>query len=277
MSGFHWLASYPKSGNTWLRLALWALRHGRPGGIGDVVGWIPVSGGRTAFDAMLDIESSDLEWAEVELLRPRFYEAMARQATEPMLRKVHEAWLRTPAGEPLFPPAVTLGAIYMVRDPRDVAVALSFHLDLSLDETIAFMADPAAGLFSKTTRLYRQFACPLLTWSLHVESWLDTPDVRVLAVRYEDMVADLPAELGRVARFLGWSAEPEAVAAAIEGSRFDRLRSEEERMGFYEKPPGMERFFRRGEAGGWRDTLTPAQAARIERDHGAVMSRLGYR
>ncbi|HEY0832749.1 MAG TPA: sulfotransferase domain-containing protein [Azospirillum sp.] len=277
MNGFYWLTSYPKSGNTWVRLALWALRHGRPPGLADLAGWIPVSGGRTAFDEVLEVESSDLCGAEIEALRPRLYEAMAREATEPMVRKVHEGWVMTPAGEPLFPPAATIGAIYVARDPRDVAVALSHHLGVPQDEAIAFMAAPDARLFSKFRSLGRQFTSRLLTWSRHVESWLDDSGARVLVVRYEDMSADLPAELARVAQFLGWAPGPEAVTAAREGTRFDRLRSEEARKGFREKPPEMERFFRRGEAGGWRDTLTPAQAARIERDHGAVMARLGYR
>ncbi|MBF0304980.1 MAG: sulfotransferase domain-containing protein [Alphaproteobacteria bacterium] len=277
MSGFQWLASYPKSGNTWLRLALWALRHGRPVDFAALGGWIPVGGCRAVFDEVLGVESSDLTEAEVETLRPRLFESLAGEATEPMLRKVHEAWLRTPADEPLFPPAVTLGAVYVVRDPRDVAVALAHHAGMAIDDAVALLAAPAAWLVASARTTGRHLTCRLSTWSLHVESWLDAPGLRVLPVRYEDMTTDMPAVLGDVAAFLGWSGvRPEAVIAAVEATRFGRLRDQEARRGFRDKPPEMPRFFRRGEAGGWRDTLTARQAGRIERDHGRVMERLGY-
>ena len=50
----------------------------------------------------------------------------------------------TPAGEPLFPTAVTRGAVYIVRDPRAVAVSFANHLAETIDETIVRMDDPAA-------------------------------------------------------------------------------------------------------------------------------------
>lgn len=276
MSGFYWLASYPKSGNTWMRLALWALHHGRAIDFADFVGWIPVGGSRAVFDEVLGVESSDLTEAEIEALRPRLMEILAGEATAPMLRKVHDAWVRTPAGEPLFPPAVTLGAVYVVRDPRDVAVALTHHAGMTIDEAIALLGAPDAWLVTSARTTGRHLVSRLLSWSQHVESWLDAPDTRVLPVRYEEMLDDMPAVLGEVAAFLDWQAPPEAVAAAVEATRFERLRDEETRRGFREKPPVSPRFFRRGEAGGWRDTLTNRQAERIERDHGSVMARLGY-
>ncbi|MBF0395100.1 MAG: sulfotransferase domain-containing protein [Alphaproteobacteria bacterium] len=67
-----------------------------------------------------------------------------------------------------------------------------------------------------------------MSWHQHVESWLDAPGIRLLPVRYEDMVADMLAILARVVDFLGWSAPAEAVAAAVEATRFERLRAKEE-------------------------------------------------
>jgi hypothetical protein len=62
----------------------------------------------------------------------------------------------------------------------------------------------------------------------------------------------------------------------VDAVRFDRLRAAEDQDGFVERQPGMDRFFRRGIAGGWRDSLSPEQIARIESDHGTMMRRLGY-
>ncbi|HYH21259.1 MAG TPA: sulfotransferase domain-containing protein [Azospirillum sp.] len=272
MSGYYWIASYPKSGNTWMRLALWALRHGKAVDFTEFAGWATVSGLRSVFDEVLGVESSDLTAAEIEALRPRVFEAVAEDAPEPMLRKVHEPWILTPAGEPLFPPAVTLGAVYLVRDPRDVAVALSYHQGVTLDKAISFMASPPR----ERGAVQRQLDYHWVSWQRHVESWLDAPGIRVLPVRYEDMVADMRAVLSDVAGFLGWDPSSAAIAAAVEATAFERLRAEEEKQGFGEKPAHMERFFRRGRAGGWRSVLTPEQAARIQHDHGAAMLRVGY-
>lgn len=272
MSGFYWLASYPKSGNTWMRSALWVLRHRRPVDLTELVRWAPVSGARAVFDAVLGVESSDLTTNEVEALRPRVFEALARESAEPLLRKVHEPWIRTSNGEPLFPFDVTLGAVYIVRDPRDVAVALAHHEGVSIDEAIAIMDAPPP----RTHSAHRQLDFRWVGWRWHVESWLGAPGIRVLSVRYEDMVADLSAVLAQVVPFLGWNATPQAIAEAVEATSFERLRAAEERQGFAEKPSRMARFFRRGEAGGWRSVLSPDQAARIEHSHGPIMSRLGY-
>ncbi|MBF0394216.1 MAG: sulfotransferase domain-containing protein [Alphaproteobacteria bacterium] len=274
MSGFYWITSFPKSGNTWIRMALWALSHGRPLDFDKFTNWIPMAARRVVFDEVLAVESADLTVEQVETLRPRLFEALACDAPEPLLRKVHEAWVLTPAGEPLFPSSVTLGAIYIVRDPRDVAVAVAHHFGMPFDAAIDFLASPDSRVGPSLPRRYLPYR--MLNWGQHVEGWLDAPSLRVLLVRYEDMLADAPAALGHVAAFLGWDTNSDAIGRAAEATRFERLRAEEERGGFREKPPGMGRFFRRGQAGGWRDTLTPEQAARIERNHGTVMARLGY-
>jgi aryl sulfotransferase len=62
----------------------------------------------------------------------------------------------------------------------------------------------------------------------------------------------------------------------VGATQFDRLRSEERAGHFPETLRGDRPFFRRGIVGGWRDTLSSAQVARVESDHGEVMARLGY-
>ncbi|HYD69829.1 sulfotransferase domain-containing protein [Azospirillum sp.] len=277
MAGFYWLVSYPKSGNTWLRLAMHCLQNG-----GDAVDFAvasrfaPVAADRRAFDALLDVESSDLTPTEVASLRPRLLEAQARATPEPLFRKVHDAWTLTPLGEPLFPPAVTLGALYIVRDPRDVAVSYAHFYDLSLDAAIAKMADHGNELAKGWTRLGIQLPQKLLSWSGHVESWLDAPGPVPLLLRYEDMLADTEGALARVAAYVGWAADPGLLARTAAATRFGVLRGQEDRHGFRENFNASRPFFRRGEAGGWRDTLSAEQARRVEREHGRVMALLGY-
>src|SRR4030067_3581246 len=187
MTGFYWLASYPKSGNTWLRLFLASLdRGGIPIDINNKQFDTQVGALRLPFDQFLDIESTDLTVSEIISYLPRKYEIEAASANNPLLRKVHDAYLITPKGEPLFPPAVTLGVIYLARDPRDVAVSFALHLGKSIDQTITMMADPQAMLSSERQRQTTQFPQFLYSWSSHVKSWLAAPGIRRLVLRYED-------------------------------------------------------------------------------------------
>lgn len=274
MTGFVWLASYPKSGNTWLRLMLQSLLAG-----GQAVDFrapevfAPIAASRTELEAVLDVPAGELTEEEAEILRPRLYEELMGARSAPLYRKVHDACRLTAAGEPLFSPAVTRQTVYIVRDPRDVAVSLAHHTGRSIDQAIALMADPQATFGLADRRQLRQV---LTDWSGHVESWLrDGP--ALLLLRYEDMLADPVAALGRVVRHLGLKAPTGDLDRAVAATRFDRLRAAEDRDGFRESPVAAERFFRQGVAGGWRTALTPAQARRLVTAHGAVMDRLGYR
>lgn len=230
---------------------------------------------RREFDRILDLESADLTDDEISCARPRLYEIMAQQADVPLLRKTHDAWEITSSDEPLFPPKVTLGAVYITRDPRDVAVSFAYHWNQSVDKTIAMMNDPLSMMWNSRKAPSRQLPQHLSTWSRHVESWLDAPIPRLL-LKYEDMLFEPVATFNVAARFLGFTSTPANIEAAVEAVRFDHLRAAEDRDGFRERQPNQERFFRRGIAGGWQDSLTAAQVKRIEADHGTVMRRLGY-
>jgi hypothetical protein len=98
----------------------------------------------------------------------------------------------------------------------------------------------------------------------------------LLTLRYEDISADPRAAFHDVVRFLGEDPAPERLEQAIAFSSFESLRAQECERGFRERPPALAAFFRSGRSGGWRDVLTPAQAARIERDHGREMARFAY-
>jgi len=275
VAGIWWLASYPKSGNTWLRAVIASLVSGRAADINslDVLGSNAIY--RFGFDDGLGIESAALSFEQVTNLRPRAYEVWAAEAAEPIYCKTHDAYRATPAGEPLFPAAATRGAVYVVRDPRAVAVSFSHHSARPLDETIARMDDPHAVFGRAAGQLYQQIHEQLYRWSDHVESWLAAP-FPVHVLRFEDMHADPAGAFAGVARFLGLPCDPERIALAVESTAFFRLQAQERATGFREKPYKAEAFFREGSVEGWRRVLTAEQATRIAAAHGAVMQRLGY-
>jgi hypothetical protein len=270
-----WLASYPKSGNTWLRAVYTAWESGDAPDINELKGGL-IAGARHLFDDALGVASSDLTRAEVEVLRPRADEVLARTAGEPLLRKAHDGFFAGPMGEPVISVAATRAAVYMIRDPRDVAVALAHHEGKSVEWAAGKLNDPSAG-----TGGVRGFAGQLRqrlgTWSEHVVSWVDDAPFPVHVLRYEDCVADPVAAFAAALRASGLEAAgDERVRAAVELAAFDRLRAAEDRDGFKERPPAPERFFRRGSAGSWRDELPAELALSIREAHANVMARFGY-
>lgn len=287
-----WLASYPKSGNTWLRMLIanLAAKDDQPVGINDLSATGNIASARGPFDDLLLIDSGLLTHDEADCLRPRVYEELARgtadderdpRKTPPDVHfvKVHDAYTLTPLGEPLLAGARGAdGAIVIVRDPRDVAPSLASHRNTGIDDTIAFMNDRNAEISANTSKQDSQFRQKLPGWSAHVASWLDQADIPVHVVRYEDLQIDTAAVLRRALQFAGQPATDDDICRAVRFADFARLRQQEEENGFREAPrQAGARFFRRGEAGAWRDELTPDQAARIEADHASMMRRLGYR
>jgi len=275
VAGIWWLASYPKSGNTWLRVALATLLSGRPADINTMPFVRVIANNRARFDTALGIESADLTAEQETNLRPRAYELWAADAAQALYCKTHDTYRRTPAGEPLFPSAATLGAVYVVRDPRAVAVSLANHLAEPIDKAIARMEDPAAGLWASSPRLSTQLSQRYGCWRDHIDSWLGAP-FPVHLLRYEDMHRDPQAAFAAVAAFLGLSSDRERVATAVDAASFSRLQAQERAMGFVEKPIQAAAFFREGRVDGWRQVLTAEQNARIVEANEPVMRRLGY-
>ena len=259
-----WLASYPKSGNTWLRAMLTALRNGPQLDVNDLDGG-PIASARDHVESWIGFASSDLTPGELD-----------RTLDEVRFRKIHDALLSAPEGAPIVPSDRTKGAVYVTRDPRDVAVSYAYHTGRTHEWAVDELANPAAFMVGPPGASGAQARMRLGTWSEHQREWTRQAPFPVLVVRYEDMSADPRAELTRVARFAGVDADQERVVAAVNAARFDTLRDQEDTTGFHSAPAWDRPFFRRGEAGAWRDELAPELAAKVERDHAEVMAELGY-
>ncbi|MFY7779053.1 MAG: hypothetical protein ACOVQ8_12240 [Elstera sp.] len=139
--GILWLASYPKSGNTWVRLFLAALAR-----VPDLATMAGTSRGATArllLQGALDISLVGLSSAEIGALRPLAYRHLAAGNTgAPLALKIHDCYRDTPGGGPLFPPEATAHCLHLVRGPRDVCLSLAAHSAVTVDHAIAAMADP---------------------------------------------------------------------------------------------------------------------------------------
>jgi aryl sulfotransferase len=265
--GVIWLASYPKSGNTWVRFLVANLLAG-----------------------------SALETTErLQGLVPDIHDRMSASDRRSWLGQpvqLAKTHLVHRAGPPFS--GATDGFIYIVRNPLDVlASAMNFRA-LTRPGSAPGGADTSPGEYAE--RFLASGGDPVWigegfgTWAEHVRSWREaSAEHHHVWVRYEDMLADPHAEAGRVASFLGLHGDDGAVRAAVEASSFERMaaierrEAAERRAGFFGSRH-MARggagagvwFMHRGAGGGGRLVLSPQQVARAERSFGPLMRELGY-
>lgn len=273
-----WLASYPKSGNTWVRLLLGNLLNLKDDSaeqdeLNPVSG---ISSARWPFEQIGGLNTYDLTPSEIDHLRPDVYREIAKSDPAPTFVKVHDAYQINASGQAIFPAECSRAAIYIVRNPLDVAVSYSHHLgDLSFERIVAIMQDDDHTIGGKNKDQLHQF---LGSWSGHYLSWTRQNAIPVLVVKYEDLSGNTAKELKRIAEFadLPASSFTMSFADAVEASRFDRLQEIEAQRGFVEKPQNASRFFRSGRSGEGREKLCPELQSVLIGQHTEVMDELGY-
>jgi len=278
MSDLIWLASYPKSGNTWTRAFLthylgeeedeFDINHLASG---------PISSNRALFDQTVGIEASCLLPDEIDNMRAAAFRQLASERKSALFIKTHEAWRRAPNGEQIFPSDVSRGVVYIVRNPLDVVLSSAHHYASSVEDCVAHLNDEAFTLSRVDGDIGHQLIQPLGSWSSHVRSWLDESGLATCVLRYEEMLADPVAAFGGLVRFAGLAYDQGKVAAAAQATSFEELRRQESDLGFRERPRRASApFFRQGRAGVWREQLPPNLVTTVVSVHGEIMHRLGY-
>jgi hypothetical protein len=268
-----WLASYPKSGNTWLRAFLHNL----------------LSDGQEPYDinqlARFTAGDSSMHWythldprpaesfskEDIAALRPRAHEVIAQAFPQAALVKTHNAMVAD-RGTAMITMQHTAGAIYVIRNPLDVVVSYANHNGLTFDRMIEALNTPGHQTNNNADNCYEVRG----SWSEHVSSWTGNRDPRVRAVRYEDMLQRPGETFGALCKFLNVPVERERLDSAIERCSFGVLQEQERLRGFNERSSRTERFFRVGKAGQWRKVLTSLQVDKVVAAHRDQMARFGY-
>lgn len=277
MSKIVWLASFPKSGNTWVRIFLnnYVADGDEPVPINKLDESIHACS-RVLFDRLIGVPSSDLLSHEVEQYRPWMYVQWAAESTEPLFVKVHEAWRKNGNGRSLFPSEATHSVLHIIRNPLDVVPSLSNHYSQPIEKCIGWLNESQYTLAKSGARLNRQFPQLVTDWSMHAQSWVDASPLLVQTIRYEDMLQASTETFSKIVEAAGLLFDDDRLQKAIRFSAFDRLKSQEEAEGFRERLPQTPAFFNKGRMGGWREVLTAVQVQQIIDHHRTTMRRFGY-
>ena len=272
-----WLASYPKSGNTWMRifLANYLFNRNTPMpinevhrlGAGDSIAQVYRRAASHSPGMRFDIS----DYRQSLALRGKVLAALVKNDSDVNFVKTHN--LRNKAfGVELIPPYLTRSAIYILRNPLDMVLSYARQYALTPEATAAAIGRSDNSIAGATGTV-TQF---LGSWSEHVRSWARCRDFPVLVLRYEDMQSDPSAAFTQALRHIGVPPDPERVARAVRFSAFEELRKQEDETGFIERSPSSPKFFHAGRSGQWRDELVPEAVERIRKDHAKVMREYGY-
>jgi hypothetical protein len=275
--GIVWLASYPRSGNTWTRNFLYNLLNLVGGGDGTTSQINRLSEfslwdiGVPRFEKVLRKTVAQASLEEIAAARPIVQKKIAGEAPGPVLVKTHNA-LVLDRGVSTINMSVTAGAVYIVRNPLDVAISYAHHFGIDIDTAIQQMNTKGLETGTDGQSVYEVYG----SWSQNVMSWTQKPHPAIYVMRYEDMLARSREIFSGLARHLLIAADDKQIERTLELASFERARAQEKAAGYRERPLPSGAFFREGRAEQWRQTLSKEQISCIVEQHREQMTRFGY-
>jgi hypothetical protein len=273
MGRITWLASYPKSGNTWLRAIVDRIvRPEHPFDVNALGETAPAFSGLTErFIADHGIEVPLSAPGEVRRYWAATQRTICSNSEREIFVKTHNVAAKFDSGH--FPdPDLTKSAIYIVRDPRDVAISFAYHYRYSLGLAVAALCSSSTFNF-KPEQIGRTEL--LMSWGEHVAGWTSVTRFPLLVLRYEDLLVDAAASVRRIAGFLGQQVSDERIKDIVAATSFEQLRRQEAERGFTEAVRAG-RFFRVGKAQQWREIRDQSVFRPFLDSFTRPMRRFGY-
>ena len=269
-----WLASYPKSGNTLLRTMLSAYLFSENGSFNfELLNNIKQFPTKNIFENLgIDVKNRE------ELVRNslKAQEQMGKSKSVGFL-KTHNMLFNFEKKYPFTNLENSIGVIYIVRDPRNVVLSYSRHLNISIEKTSKFMT-VGNGIDHDI----------MGNWSENYQSWKNFQKYkRYLLVRYEDLVLNRNEIFLKILKFifklrnLNFSLDDDKFNKSLETTKFENLKKLEKKQGFpegikYVKTGEQINFFDKGSKRDWSKSLDPIIAANIEKAFKEEMVELGY-
>lgn len=272
-----WLASYPKSGNTWFRAFLTAffndgkvnlcnLEHGKI--------WYS---SKLLPELYLDTSLDDLILDEIQQLRKIAYIQLNKSLKEPLFVKIHDAFNSSfEIQNPIIPKISSRHIIYIVRNPLDVTLSFSNHKAVSYEKIVKHFINNEKGFLSKKNNSSHEIYQFMGSWKQHVKGWIDQKQIPVHIVKYEDM-KDKPHKTFSLAlKALGIPYDAKKIEKAVSASSFEHLKQQEIKFGFMEKPSSNKSFFNKGEIGQGLKEIPHHLVNDIIKQNKKMMANLDY-
>ncbi len=280
-----WIASYPKSGNTWVRALLSyyffsrsekfnfdLLKHIPNFNIGDYLNR------NIKFSSNIDYADKALE---VQKLLCQKFKINFFFKTHSSLNKINKNYFTNKS--------VSLGCIYIVRDPRNVITSYKNFENLNYEKTLKFMLNKESFLLANkaTQKKLKIKGMELISsWSENYNSWVNNKfGIPICLIRYEDLIDDTLGELEKMFIFIKkinsekkTNFDLHRARKTVAETNFDNLRNLELKSGFSEKneKERINNFFNQGKLNHWQQNLSDNIIKKLEDNFYKEMKTLGY-
>ena len=254
-----WIASYPKSGNTWVRSFVIAY-YFCENGIFDV----------NKLSLIQDYPNKQFfkETVKKGEIHKHWDSSQKNICDEKKVKflKTHNS-LITAFGNDFTKPEYSLGVIHVIRDPRNIITSLKNHYDFeNYERALKFMQDenkiledyPHLKNYAKTNIIN--------SWRINYQSWMGNKNFRRLTIRYEDMVKDPQQTFEKLVVFINTlmrfkdKIDPKKLSNAMETTNFKSLQDIENKGKFSENVYSLKdnkkiKFFYQGPENDWKKNL----------------------
>ena len=275
-----WIASYPKSGNTYLRSFIASYFFSKKG--------------KFDFSLLMNI----LQFPSVKFTKKNIYSEI--EASQSWIynqeqffsgEKVHfvktHNTLNSFKGNEFVNNNQTLGAIYIVRDPRNVITSMKNHYSMSYDYAYSKLIDENASLLEKSRDNDHSNFTFLGSWKNHYKSWKMSKNFKTLFIKYEDLENNKFESFNKIVTFINnlkkdqTKINEKKLINSIKSTNFANLRNKEEMEGFeesrYMKNSEQKiRFFNLGFNNRWEKILPKYILEKLNKSFNNDLNDLGY-
>ena len=281
-----WIASYPKSGNTWLRTLISAYYYSKDGifdqSILKNIGMFPERRHFVGFDynqenvadtTKLWIKSQEKINADKKI---RFF-------------KTHNVFGKV-SGYDFTNKQNSAGCVYIVRDPRNVITSLKNHYELDYETSLKWMTDPNKFIYD-VERVeqygYSDFQF-ISSWNMNYKSWKVQKKIPIKIIQYEDLLKETYIVFKDIIEFINKSlnikeeVNSDKLKNSVNSTYFEKLKSDEKKNGFVEAVPTRTRkekipFFYLGPDNDWKKILDKDQQIELNDMFKEDLINLGYK
>ena len=274
-----WLASYPKSGNTYIRSFLSAYYFSQDGEFNfDLLKNIAQFPNVEFFDKAFDgVDNASEHWLKAQ--------KKIKENKKILFLKTHSC-LGNYKGRPFTSKDFSLGGIYVVRDPRNVITSVKNHFSFDDKHALKFITNVNTGIRKTNSDDFRTWSL-LSSWSNHYNSWIKSHNFRKLLVKYEDFENEKYSAFRDIIIFVNTllnkteRIDKKKLERAIETTNFTVLKNKEKNEGFEEaafstKENKKQTFFNLGFNNRWKNILSDEIRQKIEAEFKNEMKELGY-
>ena len=279
-----WIASYPKSGNTWIRSFISAILYTEDGNFNfKNLESIPQYPTRKQFEGILQ------DFSNINIIKKNWNISQTKLNLDNKIKFLKTHHVNCKIDDHAFTNFEnTLGVIYIVRDPRNILTSLINHYSLSNQtEAKKFLFEEKnwLGYKKQNNKIYTtRFPTLISSWKTNYNSWKNTKK-NFLLIKYENLLANPKLEFIRVIDYIKkitkFNFDEKKIKNAFDSTSFDVLQEKEINEGFYESVrdkhgDGKKKFFNLGPRNQWQELVDKNIVNEIEKQFETEMKELNY-